>query len=458
MALWGARFSDNLDDLVLNYTESLSYDRRLYAHDIQGSIAHVKMLEKSGIITVVDADNIVKELTAIREEIARDDFTFDTGIEDLHMQIENALIDRLGDTGARLHTARSRNDQIATDIRLYLRDEIDLLRTAIKEMQSRLVLLADSNPDAIMPGLTHLQNAQPILFAHHLLAYVEMLSRDESRLVDCRRRMNQLPLGAGALSGSSLPIDRQHVADQLQFDGIMRNSMDAVSARDFVIELLADLAIVMMHLSRFCEDVILWTSHPCRYIELEDRFCTGSSLMPQKKNPDIAELTRGKTGRVYGALISLLTIMKGLPLCYNRDMQEDKEPVFDAVDTVKMALIICARMLHNVRVNKERMRQAASDPGMMATDLVEWLVAQGIPFRVAYKKVGSLVAYSLDQGNKLDELSLHEMQAIIPEATKECLTIFNPHRSVQVKTSFGGTAPIQVMAQLAYWKKELNLI
>lgn len=457
MALWGGRFSADTDNVVTRLSESVSFDWRLYAHDIRGSIAHVNMLGRTGIITDHDARAIVDELTRIRDEIDNDAFSFSAELEDIHMNIENRLIERLGDTGARVHTARSRNDQVATDIRLYLRDEIDHLDELVTAVQCSLVQTAEKNSSAILPGLTHLQHGQPVLFAHHLLAYVEMLARDRERLSDTRRRLNQLPLGAGALAGTTLPIDRASVANELGFDGVMRNSMDAVSDRDFALELAADLAILMMHLSRLSEDIIFWVSQACSYVELGDAFCTGSSLMPQKKNPDIAELTRGKTGRVYGNLNTLLTIMKGLPLCYNRDLQEDKEPLFDTIDTVKLVLAAYGPMISSMIVDHARMLTAASDPALMATDLAEWLVRRGLPFRTAHHRVGKLVGYCHENNKALNELTLTEMQHVIPEANDECLTVFAPERSVAARNIVGGTAPQQVMGQLDYWRGQLNI-
>ncbi|MFT5131316.1 MAG: argininosuccinate lyase, partial [Rhodothermales bacterium] len=374
MALWSGRFETDTNALVLQLSESISFDQRLYKHDIQGSKAHVRMLAHCSIIPAADADAIGAELDVILEEIEAGDFTYEARLEDIHMNIENRLIAALGDAGARVHTARSRNDQVATDTRLYLREEVDTLLDLARGLQSALVACGERYRDAILPGLTHLQHGQPVLFAHHLLAYVEMFERDRGRLADCRARFNVLPLGAGALAGSTLPIDREFVAAELGFDGVTRNSMDTVADRDFAIELLSALSILMMHLSRLSEDIIFWMSQACGYIDLGDAFCTGSSLMPQKKNPDVAELTRGKTGRVYGDLISLMTVMKGLPLCYNRDMQEDKEPVFDAIDTAKLVLATYAPMLDTLEAREDRMLAAASDPALMATDLAEWLV------------------------------------------------------------------------------------
>ena len=391
MALWGGRFSSETDREVTEFSESISYDKRLYRWDIVGSKAHSAMLASTGIIPAAAVEKIHQELDVIEKRISEGDFNFTSELEDIHMHIESALIDKLGDEGARVHTARSRNDQVALDIRLYLRDEITVLRSMIKEFQQALVDQADKTAEMLMPGFTHLQHAQVVPCAHHLLAYVEMLDRDSGRLADCRNRLNVLPLGSGALAGTTLPIDRQFVCDKLAFDRITRNSMDAVADRDFAIELVSDLAIFAMHVSRLSEDLILWCSQEFDFVELDDAFCTGSSLMPQKKNPDIAELSRGKTARVYGDLMALLTLCKGLPLTYNRDMQEDKEQIFDALDTVKKILRVFPPMIATMRFKAENMLEAASDPALMATDLAERLVELGMPFRNAHHRVGSLV-------------------------------------------------------------------
>ena len=457
MSLWKGRFKQKTSNLAVEFSESVSYDQRLYAHDIRGSVAHVRMLAKTGIIPADEADAISDELQRIKERIESGNFEFSKEYEDIHMNIERSLIDKLGDVGARIHTARSRNDQVATDIRLYVRDEIDLISSLIEEIQFSIVTLAERNSGAVMPGLTHLQHAQPVLFSHHLLAYTEMFQRDKTRLTDCKTRFNYLPLGAGALAGTTLPINREWVASQLGFDGIMRNSMDAVSDRDFAIELLAALSIFMMHISRISEDIIFWMSQGCLFIELGDEFCTGSSLMPQKKNPDMAELSRGKTGRVYGDLLALLTIMKGLPLCYNRDMQEDKEPLFDAIDTVKSVLAIYSPMLRSIKINEEYMREAVSDPLLMATDLAEWLVGAGLPFRTAHHRVGKLVAFCQATKTKLNEITLEKMQEVIPEATETCLGLFSAEKSTQARNIPGGTSPEQVTKQILFWKKRLNV-
>lgn len=446
--MWGGRFDAAPREIVAKMGESISYDKRMYKQDILGSQAHAKMLAKQAIIPQDDANAIVKGLEEVKSEIESGKFVWSPVLEDVHMNIENRLTELIGSAGARLHSGRSRNDQVATDIRLYLRDEVDVIHDYIVEVQRSLVTLASENTDTILPGFTHLQHAQPIVLAHYLLAYTEMLERDRSRIKDWRARMNYLPLGAGALAGSTLPLDREFVAKELQFAGVCRNSLDAVSDRDFAIELVSLCSIVMMHLSRLSEDIIFWMSQEAGWIELGDDFCTGSSLMPQKKNPDMCELTRGKTARVYGDLTTLLTMMKGLPLAYNRDMQEDKEPIFDAIDTVKLVLSVYAPMIATMRVNIDRMYAAASDPALMATDLAEWLVKQGVPFRDAHHRVGHLVGYSRKHGISLDELTLEQIKTSVPEANEECLELWKPEKSVALRNIIGGTAPGQTREQI----------
>ena len=455
MALWSGRFSQETDTLVRQFSESISYDRRLYPYDIQGSIAHATMLARQGIIPQADADAIIAGLNAIRADIDAGNFPFATELEDIHMNIEARLTERIGQPGARLHTGRSRNDQIATDERLFLRAEDDLTVALVRDLQRALVRLADQHGDAIMPGFTHLQHAQPVFFGHHLLAYVEMLARDAERLQDARKRINRLPLGAGAIAGSTLPLDREFVAEQLGFESALRNSMDAVADRDTPVEFLSCLAIIAMHLSRLSEDIILWFSQEFAFIELGDAFTTGSSLMPQKKNPDVAELTRGKTGRVYGHLMALLTTLKGLPLTYNRDLQEDKEGLFDALDTVKLSLATLTAMLGTLRPRRDRMAAAAADPALEATDLAEWLVRQGVPFRDAHHQVGAFVGWCAAHGKELDQATLDEMRQSIPTATEECLGLFRPEASANARDLIGGTALRQVRAQTDFWKQQL---
>ena len=457
MAMWGGRFSAGPAAVVAKMGESISYDKRLYHHDIRGSIAHATMLGRQGIIPTDDASTLVKGLKDVLKEIESGKFEWKESLEDVHMNIESRLTELVGDAGGKLHAARSRNDQVATSVRLYLRDEGDAVKEGIVEVQKVLVALAEKHTETVLPGFTHLQHAQPVVLGHIFLAYCEMLERDALRLKDWRKRMNKLPLGAGALAGSTLPIDREWVAKELDFDSLCLNSMDAVSDRDFGIELLSSFSILMMHLSRLSEDLIFWMSQEAGWIELGDEFCTGSSIMPQKKNPDMCELTRGKTGRVYGDLMTLLSIMKGLPMCYNRDMQEDKEPIFDAIDTVKLVLSVYAPMLKSLKVKAKRMYEAASDPALMATDLAEWLVKQGLPFRQAHHRVGSLVGYCNKNNVKLDELTLRQMQETVPEAKEECLSLWKPESSVRLRKIVGGTAPEQVSSQVRRWKERLSL-
>ncbi len=455
MALWGGRFSENPEQNVQDFTESISYDKRLYRQDIAGSKAHAAMLGAQGIIPKETAISIRKELDRIGERIAAGDFTFTPELEDIHMHIESALIESLGDEGARVHTARSRNDQINLDIRLYLRDEIAFILKGIRSLQKALADQAEKNIDVIMPGFTHLQHAQPVLLAHHLLAYVEMLERDCGRLTDTCKRLNVLPLGSGALAGSTLPIDREFVCRELGFDRVSSNSMDAVADRDFACEFLSALSIFSMHISRLSEDLILWMSQEFHFMTFSDAFCTGSSLMPQKKNPDIAELSRGKTGRVYGDLVAMLTICKGLPLTYNRDLQEDKEPMFDAIDTVTGILSVYPGMIRGMKIHRERMYEAASDPGLIATDIAEALVRKGVPFRNAHRKVGNLVRYAQDKDIPLNKLTVEEMQSVFPEADSSMLELFSPEKSVNARSIPGGTGTESVKRELERWKKIL---
>ncbi len=457
MALWGGRFSEKTDDLVAQYTESISYDRRLYPFDIMGSKAHAAMLAKQGIISREDAEAISRGLDQVLAEIEAGKFDFKQELEDIHMNIESRLTELIGKPGERLHTGRSRNDQIATDERLYLRHEADMVGREIRTLQTAMVALAEKHQDVIMPGLTHTQHAQPVLFAHHLLAYVEMLGRDCERLDDCRRRLNRLPLGSGAIAGSTLPLDRAFTAEKLGFDEILRNSMDAVADRDYVIEFLSCLAIIAMHISRLAEDIVIWFSQEFAFIELGDAFTTGSSLMPQKKNPDVAELARGKTGRIYGHLMAMLTTMKGIPLTYNRDMQEDKEGLFDSIDTVKLTLATMAAMMGTLVPRADRMSSAAGDPSLMATDLAEWLVKHGTPFREAHRQVGGFVAFCNGKGITLAQATLEQMKSCIPTAEEECLGIFNARHSVEARAAIGGTASANVKAQLAFWKEKLDI-
>ena len=411
MKLWGGRFLKPTDKRVDDFNSSIRFDKKMYEQDIRGSIAHATMLGNQGIIPKEDSLLIVKTLKEILEDINAGKVEFLIDAEDIHMNIEKILTDRIGDAGKRLHTGRSRNDQVALDIRLYIKDESVKIKELMLTLMEVVLNLAKEHTDTIMPGYTHLQKAQPITFAHHLLAYFEMFKRDFSRLEDTVKRMDFSPLGAGALAGTTYPLDREFVARELGFSGVTLNSLDAVSDRDFAIELLSCFSILMMHLSRFCEELILWSSHEFGFIEMDDSYSTGSSIMPQKKNPDVAELIRGKTGRVYGDLNSLLVTMKGIPLAYNKDMQEDKEPVFDAIDTIKLCVNVFTCMIATMKVNKERMLIGAKGGFTNATDVADYLVKKGLPFRVAHEVVGKMVAYALDKGKALDEFTMDEFLA-----------------------------------------------
>jgi argininosuccinate lyase len=450
MAMWGGRFSAAPNELVAKLGESISFDSRMYRQDIRGSTAHARMLARQGIISAEDANTLVAGLAQVLQEIEDGKLEFQTALEDVHMNIESRLTEIVGPVGGKLHSGRSRNDQVCTDVRLHLRDESEVILEAIVGLQKSLVRLANEHTDTILPGFTHLQHAQPVVLAHYLLAYTEMLERDAGRIKDWRKRMNYLPLGAGALAGCTLPLDREWVAKELGFDGVLNNSMDAVADRDFAIELVSALSVLMMHMSRMSEDIIFWMSQEAGWVELGDEFCTGSSLMPQKKNPDMCELTRGKTARVYG---DLMTLLKGLPLTYNRDMQEDKEPIFDAIDTAKIVLAVYAPMMASMKVNKERMRAAASDPALMATDLAEWLVKAGVPFRDAHHRVGRLVGYSKKMATPLDRLTLEQIKESVPEANEEVLGLWKPEKSVAARDIIGATAPMQTRFQIENrWK------
>jgi argininosuccinate lyase len=446
---WSGRFSEPVAELVKRYTASVDFDQRLASVDITGSLAHAEMLAHVGILSQPDLDRIREGFATIRSEIASGDFQWSVDLEDVHLNIERRLTELVGEPGKRLHTARSRNDQVATDIRLWMRETIDASREALRALQAALVEMADRHADTIMPGFTHLQVAQPVTFGHHLLAYVEMLARDEERLQDCRRRVNRLPLGAAALAGTSFPIDRERVARTLGFESVCANSLDAVSDRDFAIEFCASASLVMMHLSRFSEELILWMSPRVGFIDLADRFCTGSSIMPQKKNPDVPELARGKTGRVYGHLVALLTLMKGQPLAYNKDNQEDKEPLFDTADTLLATLRIFADMAGGIRVNPERMRQAAAEGFSTATDLADYLVKKGMPFRDAHETVARAVRIAADRGVDLAELALEELRAFSPLVDADVASVLTLEGSVAARNHVGGTAPARVRAEVA---------
>ncbi|MCZ6803337.1 MAG: argininosuccinate lyase [Proteobacteria bacterium] len=452
---WGGRFTAPTDKFVEQFTESVSYDQRLAHYDIIGSIAHVRMLAKVDVITKQESAQIVSELEKIEIDINSGQFQWSIALEDVHMNIETALVHRIGDVGKKLHTGRSRNDQIATDIRLYLRDEIVLIGEEINAVINTLLTLASEHTDTIMPGFTHLQSAQPVTFGHHLLAWAEMLLRDRSRLQDCRKRLNVLPLGAAALAGTSYPIDREYVAEILGFDGITQNSLDSVSDRDFAIEFSACASLIMMHLSRFSEELITWISQANGFIDLGDAWCTGSSIMPQKKNPDIPELVRGKTGRVYGDLLALLTLMKGQPLAYNRDNQEDKECLFDAIDTVKMCLMAYAGLIPTITVNREAMYQAAADGYATATDLADYLVVNGLPFRDAHAVVGKTVQFAIQQDKSLSSLTLPELQQFSDVIKDDVFAVLELEGSVSARNHIGGTAPEQVKEAIARLKKQI---
>ncbi len=453
---WGGRFSEPTDAFVARYTASVSFDQRLYKQDIQGSIAHATMLAKVGVLTNDEKQQIIDGLQAVQADIEAGTFAWSEALEDVHMNIEAALTQRIGITGKKLHTGRSRNDQVATDIRLYLRDEIDLIATELRRLQTGLLDSAEREADTIMPGFTHLQTAQPVTFGHHLLAWFEMLERDYGRLMDCRKRLNQSPLGAAALAGTTYPIDREYSASLMHFDRPTRNSLDSVSDRDFAIEFCAFASMLMTHLSRASEELVLWASSQFDFIDLPDRFCTGSSIMPQKKNPDVPELVRGKTGRVNGHLICLLTLMKSQPLAYNKDNQEDKEPIFDAVDTVKDSLRAFADMIPAIRSKKESMLTAAKRGFSTATDLADYLVRKGVAFRDAHEIVGKSVAYGLQSGKDLSEMSLTELQQFSNTITQDVFEVLTLEGSVAARDHIGGTAPNQVRTAVARARAELQ--
>ena len=453
--MWKGRFQQPTSALLQQYSESISFDWRLWRHDIAGSIAHSAALEKAGLLTPEERAQIVAGLHEIGAEIEAGKFEFKVELEDIHMNIEAELTRRIGEAGAKLHTARSRNDQVALDLRLYLRDEADAIAAALREMQRALVALGARHADIIIPGYTHLQRAQPVYFAHHLLAYVEMFDRDRDRVLDARKRINVMPLGSGAIAGSTILLDRELIARELGFPAVTQNSMDAVSDRDFAVELLAALALAAVHLSRLSEDVILWASSEFRFITISDAFTTGSSLMPQKKNPDVAELTRGKTGRVIGNLVSLLTTLKGLPMTYNRDMQEDKEPVFDSVDTIKAALTVFAAMLGGISANAPACAAAVADPMLLATDLADYLVNRGVPFRQAHEVIGKAVALCAQKSCELPQLTLADYQSLSPAFTADVFEILTVEKSMSARQAIGAPSPQNVAAQLARWQAAL---
>ncbi len=452
---WGGRFTEATDAFVERFTASVDFDQRLYHHDINGSIAHATMLASVGVLSEEEKQAILKGLSDIRKDISEGKFNWSVSLEDVHMNIEAELTKRIGITGKKLHTGRSRNDQVATDIRLYLRDEIDSIAKELTRLQTGILTVAENNTDTIMPGFTHLQTAQPVTFGHHLLAWYEMLERDYQRLIDCRKRVNQSPLGAAALAGTTYPINRELTAELLGFDAPTRNSLDSVSDRDFAIEFNAFAALVMTHLSRASEELVLWTSTQFNFINLPDRFCTGSSIMPQKKNPDVPELVRGKTGRVNGHLINLLTLMKSQPLAYNKDNQEDKEPLFDTIDTIKDCLRAFADMIPAITPNKESMYEAAKRGFSTATDLADYLVRKGIPFRDSHEVVGKSVAYGIEQNKDLSEMSLEELKQFSNIIEEDVFDVLTLEGSVAARDHIGGTAPNQVHNAAAVARKEL---
>lgn len=446
---WGGRFSEQTDRLVEEFTASINFDQRFYNEDIRGSIAHCRMLSACGILASTEADQIIAGLETVRREIETGKFVFSVPLEDIHMNIEARLTELIGpELAGKLHTARSRNDQVALDIRLYLKKEMEKIQELLRNLVKALIKQADANGNVVMPGFTHLQQAQPVLFAHHLLAYVEMFSRDYQRLENTGKQIDRLPLGSGALAGTSFPIDRQMVADELGFAALTANSMDAVSDRDGVMEMLFSGSLIMLHLSRFCEELVLWSSVQFNFVTLADSFCTGSSIMPQKKNPDVPELIRGKCGRVVGDLVSLMVTMKSLPLAYNKDMQEDKEPLFDCLDTVKGSLAIMAPLVESMTVNRQQMAAQAEYGFSTATEIADYLVRRGLPFRQAHEIVGNIVAYCLEKELEFRDLTLADWQGFSACFDEQVLSLLSADDSVRSKDVYGGTAPQQVEQQL----------
>jgi len=450
--MWKGRFSQATADLLQQYGQSISYDWRLYPHDVAGSIAHARAQVKAGLLTDAEFSDIERGLREIEADISAGTFEFSIELEDIHMNIESALTKRIGAAGGKLHTARSRNDQVATDTRLYCRAAIDELLELLNGLQGALLEQAGLHAGTVVPGYTHLQRGQPVTVGHHLLAYVEMIVRDKARLVDARKRVNVSPLGSGALAGSTINLDREAIAKELGFDSVTTNSMDAISDRDYIAELLFDCALIGSHLSRLSEDLILWCSSEFGFVTLSDAHTTGSSLMPQKKNPDICEITRGKTGRLYGNLTAILTAIKGLPLTYNRDLQEDKEPLFDSVDTLTLALKVNTEMIAEMSINVETCEAAASDPMLLATDLADWLVNAGIPFRSAHELVGKAVAASVNSGTPLDQLDLSQVD---PAFTSDASSVFSLEKALASRTNPGSPSIANVKAQVARWRSSL---
>ena len=453
---WGGRFPRETDKLTEEFTASISFDKRLYKYDIQGSMAYCEALAKAGVISPGEKAQILQALKEIQEEIEAGTLPFSTSGEDIHMHIEQRLIEKIGDVGGKLHTGRSRNDQVALDLRLFVKEETAAIIDLLQGLQASLVGWADKHLDAIMPGYTHLRKAQPILLSHHVMAYYEMFKRDQARLLDALKRTDFLPLGSGALAGTPYPVDRTYLAELLGFAAISQNSIDAVSDRDFVAEFLFCCSLLMMHLSRLCEELILWSASEFGFLRLPQAFCTGSSIMPQKANPDVLELIRAKTGRVYGALITMLTVLKALPLAYNRDLQEDKEPLFNAIDTVKASLQIMARLFPQMEIQAERMREAAAEDYINATDLADYLTFKGIPFREAHQITGKAVQYAEEKGKKLDALSLDELQSFSPLIGKDVFDYIRIENAVNRRNGIGGTARQRVVEQIKKAKKELS--
>jgi argininosuccinate lyase len=445
---WGGRFKESTHSIVEEFTASIHFDKRLYRYDIEGSIAHCEMLAKKRIISADEKKVIIEGLKGILGDMERGDFEYHPDLEDIHMVVEKALIDRIGDVGGKLHTGRSRNDQVSLDVRLYLRDEAKGILKLVNGLKTAIVKVAKREVDVIMPGYTHLQKAQPVCLSHYLLAFWEMIVRDEKRLEECYKRINVMPLGSAALAGTSVPIDREYVAKRLKFPEITKNSMDAVSDRDFVAEFIFDASLLMMHMSRLCEDLILWSSDEFDFVEISDSFTTGSSIMPQKKNPDVAELIRGKTGRIYGNLVSILTVMKGLPMTYDRDLQEDKEPLFDTVDTVKISLRVLEEMIKRLKFNREKMLSEAVKGFSTATDIAEYLVMKGMPFREAHKTVGSLVLYCIEEGKDLASLTIDEIRRFYKDADDDIYLSMDVQSSVDSRNMPGGTARAMVVKRI----------
>src|SRR5438309_5337289 len=450
------RFHKSVADVAQRYSESVSFDHRLYRHDIAGSIVHAAALAKAGILSAAEQKKIQTGLREIEKEIGSGDFRWNESLEDVHMNIESALTKRIGEAGAKLHTARSRNDQVALDLRLYVKEQIERASALLKKLRTAFLDLAEEHVGLVMPGYTHLQRAQPILFAHYLLGQIEAFARDAQRLRDCLQRTDVLPLGSGALAGSTFVLDRELIARELGFGRIGQNSLDAVSDRDFVCEFLFCLAMIGMHLSRVSEDLIIWSTSEFGFVEFSEEFSTGSSLMPQKKNPDMAELTRGKTGRLYGNLMSILTTLKGLPSSYNRDLQEDKEALFDSVDTIEGTLQLFAAMLPELKVNRDRMETAASDPALLATDLAEYLVKKGMPFREAHEIVGTLVATAVAQGTKLNAIALADLKKLSPQFDVDVVGVFDVRRSLVARRAIGAPSPENVKAQIKAWRERIG--